>query len=79
MRELGVDFDELSSVLRAMIFQKLLSDKGEKVRLEAKIMEKKEILAEESTNFPKLRNKSLPLSHHFYFSGKHKNLGERRA
>lgn len=79
MRELGVDFDELSSVLRAMIFQKLLSDKGEKVRLEAKIMEKKEILAEEATNFPKLRNKSLPLSHHFYFSGKHKNLGERRA
>lgn len=79
MRELGVDFDELSSVLRAMIYQKLLSDKGEKVRLEAKIMEKKEILAEKATNFPKLRNKSLPLSHHFYFSGKHKNLGERRA
>ncbi len=38
MRELGVDFSEFSSVLQAVIFQKLVSDEAGKVHLDAEIV-----------------------------------------
>lgn len=38
MKELGVDFSEFSSVLQAVIFQRLVCESGNKVRLEAEVV-----------------------------------------
>ena len=38
MKELGVDFSEFSSVLQAVIFQRLVCESENKVRLEAEVV-----------------------------------------
>ncbi len=77
MRELGVDFTEFSSVLKAMIFQKLVSDNAGSLRLEAKIVDSKDITENAAFSFPsKLRNKPLPIQAQFSRAGKTMNFGE---